>query len=86
MADNKQLPELTAAYVEEHMGGVHTFESFGRVIAGEILTQTLAHVATGSLKDNQVTVQLEFQVNPTPSGCMMIRTNRGDRVHVPINT
>jgi hypothetical protein len=62
------MPKLTAVYIDNHAGTVHTFDSFGRQVASMVLSQ--AKMRLGGAEADDVRVTTEFRVAPSNSGCL----------------
>ena len=56
------MNELTARYIEEHLSGIHTDESWAKAIAEMVLREAMKKLGKSSAKE--VIVEAKFHVTP----------------------
>jgi hypothetical protein len=64
------MPKLTADYISDHAGTVHSYDSYGRQVVSAVLAKAKAQLGDG--ESDEITVPMEFRVTPTPNGCLLV--------------
>lgn len=74
------MRKLTQDYVENHLGNIYTYESFGRSICESIFKEAINKLNNQNTEKIQLTA--DISVSPTNISCMYVEI-QGRRIHIP---
>lgn len=85
------MEKLTKEYLDDHMNGIQSFDSFGRNLAQMVLEAASSKIEKGHAVES-ISIDVKFHLSPVPAhGCLWLVAHGVDgapgcALHVPSNS